>query len=121
KLGKRPTHPELLDWLAAQFIENGWSVKKLHRLIMNSAAYQRASQYPAAEKKNSEIAAKADPENNLLSRFTPRRIEAEVRRDSLLAVPAEWILEVGGPGGFLEVTHDVVPQPRLIMARMAPA
>jgi len=121
KLGKRPTHPELLDWLATNFIENGWSVKKLHRLIMNSAAFQRASQYPDAEKENAELAVKADPENNLLARFTPRRIEAEVLRDSLLAVSGELNLEMGGPGGFPEINEDLVAQPRLIMGTVAPA
>ncbi len=121
KLGKRPTHPELLDWLAANFVENGWSVKKLHRLLMNSAAYQRASQYPGAENSNAELAAKADPENKLLARFTPRRIEAEVLRDSLLAVSGELNFEMGGPGGFPELNEDLVAQPRLIMGTVAPA
>jgi Protein of unknown function (DUF1549)/Protein of unknown function (DUF1553)/Planctomycete cytochrome C len=121
KLGKRPTHPELLDWLASQFVENGWSVKKLHRLLMNSATYQRASQYPEAEKGNAKLAATADPENNLLARFTPRRIEAEVLRDSLLMVSGELNLEMGGPGGFPEINEDLVAQPRLIMGTVAPA
>jgi Protein of unknown function (DUF1549)/Protein of unknown function (DUF1553)/Planctomycete cytochrome C len=121
KLGKRPTHPELLDWLASHFVENGWSVKKLHRLLMNSAVYQRASQYPEAEKSAAELAAKADPENNLLARFTPRRIEAEVLRDSMLAVSGELNFEMGGPGGFPELNEDLVAQPRLIMGTVAPA
>ncbi len=152
KLGKRPTHPELLDWLALEFMDGetggrgdggmgrradgaidnpqsairnpqskDWSVKKLHRLIMNSATYQRASQYPEAEKRNAELAAKADPENKLLARFTPRRIEAEVLRDSLLAVSGELNLEIGGPGSFPEFNDDLVAQPRLIMGTVAPA
>ncbi len=121
KLGKRPTHPELLDWLAVNFVENGWSVKKLHRLLMNSAVYQRASQYSEAAKSDAEFAAKADPENKLLARFTPRRIEAEVLRDSLLAVSGELNPELGGPGGFPELNEDLVAQPRLIMGTVAPA
>jgi mono/diheme cytochrome c family protein len=121
KLGKRPTHPELLDWLAAYFVENGWSVKKLHRLLMNSAVYQRASQYPEAEKSAAELAAQVDPESNLLARFTPRRIEAEALRDGMLAVSGELNFEMGGPGGFPEINDDLVAQPRLIMGTVAPA
>ncbi len=121
KLGKRPTHPELLDWLAVKFVENGWSIKKLHRLLMSSAAYQRASQYPEAEKNRAEHAGKADPENRLLARFAPHRIEAEVLRDSLLMVSGELNWEMGGPGGFPEINADLVAQPRLIMGTVAPA
>src|SRR5207249_4105912 len=73
KMGKRPTHPELLDWLAGYFIEHGWSVKEMHRVMMLSDAYQRAAQPADAAK-----LAKADPENRLLSYFPPRRMEAEV-------------------------------------------
>jgi Protein of unknown function (DUF1549)/Protein of unknown function (DUF1553)/Planctomycete cytochrome C len=121
KLGKRPTHPELLDWLAAYFVENGWSMKNLHRLLMNSAVYQRASQYTEAEKSAADLAAKVDPENNLLARFAPRRIEAEALRDSMLAVSGELNFEMGGPGEFPELNEDLVAQPRLIMGTVAPA
>ena len=74
--GEKPTHPELLDWLAAKFVESGFSVKAMHRLILSSAAYQRASSAPAA----------ADPENRLLAHFPRRRLTAEEMRDSLLTV-----------------------------------
>jgi hypothetical protein len=77
--GERPTHPELLDWLAAQFVESGFSVKAMHRLILSSAAYQRASAAPSA----------ADPDNRLLGHFPRRRLTAEEMRDSLLAASGQ--------------------------------
>ena len=76
--GDLPTHPELLDYLAATFVEDGWSIKKLHRLIMTSSAYRMSS---AA----SEQATQIDPENKLLSHFSRRRLEAEAIYDALLA------------------------------------
>ena len=77
--GERPTHPELLDYLAARFIESGWSMKAMHRLIMLSATYQQSSSASAASLAK-------DPENRLLGRMNRRRLEAEAIRDSLLAV-----------------------------------
>ena len=77
--GSAPTHPELLDWLASRFIEGGWSIKSLHRLIMSSRAYQRSSG-------QSEACAAVDPGNELLWRFSRRRLDAEEIRDSLLVV-----------------------------------
>ena len=77
--GSAPTHPELLDWLASRFIEGGWSIKSLHRLIMSSQAYQRSSG-------QSEACAAVDPGNTLLWRFSRRRLDAEEIRDSLLLV-----------------------------------
>ena len=79
KQGKAPTHPELLDYLAERFIASGWSVKAMHRLIMNSRAYQLSS-----ERKAEAVA--RDPNNDLLSAFPRRRLDAESIRDSLLAV-----------------------------------
>src|SRR5206468_8556305 len=76
--GTRPTHPELLDWLAQELIRNGWRLKPMHELIMTSAAYVQSSQFDAAD-------AKLDPENIWLWRRTPQRLEAEVIRDSMLA------------------------------------
>jgi hypothetical protein len=119
KLGKRPSHPELLDWLARHFVESGWSVKAMHRFLMNSAAYQRTSQVPAGP--GAELVAKTDPENRLLARFPPRRMEAEEVRDSILAVSGELSLEVGGPGTFPELNAELVAQPRLVMGTAAPA
>ncbi len=88
--GARPTHPELLDWLAVKFIESGWSVKALHRLIVNSATYRQSSAF-------SENAAAVDADNQLLWRFTPRRLEAEAVRDAMLAVSGQLNPAVGGP------------------------
>jgi len=77
-LGERPSHPELLDWLACRFIESGWSIKAMHRLILNSATWQQSTAYQPA-------AAEADPDNRLLWRMNRRRLEAEALRDALLA------------------------------------
>ncbi|MGZ8920060.1 MAG: PSD1 and planctomycete cytochrome C domain-containing protein, partial [Limisphaerales bacterium] len=83
-LGEKPTHPELLDWLAAKFVEEGWSMKKLNRLLVTSAAYRRSSEQP-----NAEPGKLKDPENRLWWRWTPRRLEAEQIRDSMLAVSGQ--------------------------------
>ena len=91
KLGDRPSHPELLDWLARRFISDGWSVKKMHRLILTSSAYQMASRSDDAE---SGIA--QDPENRLLWRFPIRRLEAEEVRDAILAISGRLDLAIGG-------------------------
>jgi hypothetical protein len=88
-LGALPSHPALLDWLTRRFIEDGWSTKELHRLIMNSATYKQSSH-------TSPTAAGLDPDNRLLSRFSPRRLEAEEIRDSLLFVSG-WLNQT--PGG----------------------
>ena len=88
--GARPTHPELLDWLASKFISSGWSVKSLQRLIVNSAAYRQSSAVSAE-------AMKLDADNTLLWRFTPRRLEAEAVRDAMLAASGELNLRLGGP------------------------
>lgn len=88
-LGERPSHPELLDWLARRFIESGWSVKSIHRRIMLSDAYQRSTA-------RNEVAAESDPENRLLWRANRRRLEAEAIRDGLLAVADQLDFAVGG-------------------------
>ncbi|MEQ1860954.1 MAG: DUF1553 domain-containing protein [Chthoniobacteraceae bacterium] len=91
RMGGLPTHPELLDWLAAEFRESGGSLKRLHKLIVTSAAYRQASATnPAAEK--------IDAENSLLWRQNRRKIEAEAVRDSVLAVSGKLDLTMGGPG-----------------------
>ncbi len=81
-LGERPTHPELLDWLATHFVENGWSLKRLHRLILTSHAYRQSSV------RFDELDA-VDSDNLLLGRMSVRRLEAEVVRDALLAVSGQ--------------------------------
>jgi hypothetical protein len=84
-----PTHPELLDWLALRFMDEGWSVKRLHRLIMLSAAYQQGSAGSNAER---------DPENKWLARMTPRRLDFEAMRDSMLLATGELDPAMGGKG-----------------------
>lgn len=81
-LGDRPSHPELLDWLASEFIDSGWSLKWLHRLILSSRAYQQSS-------RRSEGLDRIDPDNQLLGRQSIRRLQAEVYRDSVLAVSGQ--------------------------------
>ena len=90
--GTAPTHPELLDWLAAQLIENHGSIKALHRLILTSATYRQRSDDEAPK------AARVDPQNRLLWRMNRRRLEGEVIRDSILAVSGRLNSEPGGPG-----------------------
>lgn len=90
--GARPTHPELLDWLASEFVEGkpAWSIKRMHKLIMLSSTYQQASHFD-------DQAAAIDSENSLLWRFKPRRLEGEIIRDSMLAVSGELNRKTGGP------------------------
>jgi hypothetical protein len=89
QLGSKPTHPELLDWLAAEFMCGGWSLKQLHRLIMTSRTYRQAS---TRDEKRDLI----DPDNLYLSRMNVRRLEAETLRDSLLAISGKLNPKIGG-------------------------
>ena len=91
-LSEPPTHPELLDWLATQFIEDGWSLKKLHRRILLSAAYQRASAIPRGQVTH-------DPDNRWFGRFNARRLEAEAIRDAMVFVTGRLDPSSGGPAG----------------------
>lgn len=90
-LGDRPSHPELLDWLARTFMEQGWSTKEMHRLIMTSATYRMASQHP-----EESTLVELDPENRLFWKFPLRRLEAEALRDAILAVSGRIDLSLGG-------------------------
>jgi mono/diheme cytochrome c family protein len=90
QLGERPSHPELLDWLASEFMANGWSIKNLHRLIMTSATYRQSSQRTP----DRDL---IDPDNRLLSRMNVLRLEAETLRDSFLAVSGKLNAKAGGP------------------------
>ena len=99
--GQHPTHPELLDCLACRLVEDGWSLKRMHRLIMTSAAYQRAA--AAVD----SAAAVVDPENNLLWRMNRRRLEAEAIRDSMLTVSGQLSSVRGGPGVYPQIPKDV--------------
>jgi len=97
KTGALPSHPELLDDLTVWFMDQGWSIKKLHRLIMLSATYQQTSNVVL-----SETQAKLDPDNRLLSYFNRRRLEAEVYRDALLAAGNDLDATQTGPSGDID-------------------
>jgi hypothetical protein len=90
KHGRAPSHPELLDWLAVEFMSQGWSFKKMHRLIVTSSAYRMDSMPDAAS-------LKVDPENKWVWRMNPRRMEAECVRDSILYLSGALDLTRGGP------------------------
>ncbi len=94
-LSEPPSHPQLLDWLATRFMEEEWSLKKLHRRIMLSATYQQGSTVPREQLER-------DPENRRLGRFSPRRLEAEAIRDAMLAATGKLDTSAGGPA-----THEL--------------
>jgi hypothetical protein len=100
-MGQPPTHPELLDWLAAQFIEDGWSLKKLHRLILDSNTYRMSKRWRA------DYGAK-DPDNQLLWRFPYIRLEVEAIRDSMLAVSGRLNPKMYGPSMYPEVSKEAL-------------
>ena len=102
KMGDPPTHPELLDWLAVEFMNRGWSIKELHRLLMTSEAYQMASSYEHAASRA------ADPDNQLLWQYRPQRLEAEVLRDSIMTVSGGIDLSVGGRPIFPYVPPEIL-------------
>jgi hypothetical protein len=89
-MGDEPTHPELLDWLASELASSGWSLKAMHRMIVSSAAYRRATAW-------NDSAGATDPENTLLWRRRPRRLEAESLRDAILAVSGALNPTMEGP------------------------
>jgi hypothetical protein len=91
--GSPPTHPELLDWLAVEFRERGWSMKKLHRLIVTSATYRQAS------RERADLRAK-DPQNRLLGRQHRLRLDAEIIRDAALSASGLLTETIGGPGVY---------------------
>jgi len=92
KLGDRPTHPELLDWMTRQFVDGGFKIKPIHRMIMLSATYRQCS-----NRAMPEIAKMKDPENKWLWKFPARRLEAEEVRDAMLACSGELKLDMFGP------------------------
>ena len=96
--GERPTHPELLDWLAHEFMESGWSIKAMHRKMMLSATYRQSGENAGWER---------DAENKLLSRFPRRRLEGEEVRDSILYLSGRLNLERGGPSVFPALPADL--------------
>jgi hypothetical protein len=102
KMGEPPTHPELLDWLAVRFMNGGWSLKRINKLMMMSEAYQMASSFESA----ANLA--GDFENRYLWRFRPQRLEAEIVRDAMLTVGGNINLEVGGEPIFPFIPKDVL-------------
>jgi hypothetical protein len=97
--GERPTHPELLDWLAGEFVANGWSIKQMHRLIMRSRSYRQSSHV-------TEKHLRLDPQNRLVSRMPLRRMDAESLRDSLLFVAGRLDTSAGGPPDPVSVDRE---------------
>ena len=116
--GSPPSHPELLDWLAVEFIRGGWSVKALHRLILNSSVWQQSSEMPMAAVGKTDEASdrvtEADADGRLLSRMPLRRMDAETLRDSLLFTAGALSEDFYGPADPLTVRSDglVTVQPR---------
>lgn len=103
-----PSHPELLDWLALRFVESGWSLKALHRIIVSSEAYQRASagQDPWPDDERARLR-RIDPDNRLLASFPLRRLDFEQLRDAQLAVTGELESRIGGsPSGLLDPSNQ---------------
>ncbi len=99
--GEAPTHRELLDWLAVKLVQDGWSLKKMHRLMLLSNLYQQATE-------NNPKGEKLDPQNHLLWRMNRIRLEGEPLRDSLLALSGRLNPEMGGPGVFPSVSSEVL-------------
>jgi mono/diheme cytochrome c family protein len=91
RTGTKPSHPDLLDWLAQEFVRSGWSIKHMHRLIVLSATYRQSTE-------SNPLATDKDVDARLLWRFPPRRLEAESLRDSMLAVSGQLNLKMGGRG-----------------------
>jgi hypothetical protein len=114
--GKKPTHPELLDWLASEFIEHGWSVKHMHRVIMTSDTYRRATM-----RQQPKSLCQPDPTGDLYAVFLPRRITAEELRDAMLAVSDELNRELGGIPIRPDMNLEAALQPRMIMGTFAPS
>ena len=101
-IGARPTHPELLDWLAHWFVHDAhWSLKKLHRLIMTSRTYRTTSTADPRQRER-------DPENKLLGRFPHRRLDVEAIRDSILATSGKLNPEMYGPAVYLPIPASVI-------------
>lgn len=114
--GKPPTHPELLDWLAATFVEEGWSLKRLHRHILLTAAYRRSSRHPQPPRLQ-----ELDPLATSYAVFLPRRLSAEELRDAQLAATGELNRQLGGIPNRPEIHPEIALQPRQVMGTFAAA
>jgi hypothetical protein len=104
KMGEAPTHPQLLDWLAVELMNRGWSIKQMHRLIMTSEAYQMASAFEDA------VDREKDPQNQYLWRFRAQRLDAEIVRDSILAASGSVNLTIGGPPVFPPIPKELLTE-----------
>jgi len=103
RMGARPTHPELLDYLANQFVEGGWRMKPVHRMILLSSAYRQSGESPGEAP-----ALEKDADDALLWKFPRRRLEAEEIRDSMLAISGRLRSEVGGPSVLIPIDKDLM-------------
>jgi hypothetical protein len=118
KMGVAPSHPELLDWLATEFVRQGWSIKQLHRLIMNSETYRMGSSFYRAGN------AEKDPDNTFLWRYPVRRLEGEIIRDVILSASGQINLEAGGTPFFPSLpqrVRDGYRQGKWILTKEEPA
>jgi hypothetical protein len=118
KMGAAPSHPELLDWLATEFVRRGWSIKQMHRLIMNSETYKAGSTFYHAAN------AEKDPENVFLWRYPVRRLDGEIIRDLILSASGQINLEAGGTPFFPSIPQSVrdgYRQGKWIMTKEEPA
>ena len=109
RMGSRPSHPELLDYLANEFVAGGFSVKQIHRLILNSSTYQQSSAEPADAALKAAVEEK-DSDNKLLWRFNRQRLEAEEIRDAILAVSGQLNPKAGGPSVMVPIDKGLVNQ-----------
>ena len=107
RMGARPTHPELLDYLANEFVSGGFSIKRIHRLILDSQTYQQASQ-PPGDPALKALALEKDPENKLLWRFARQRLAAEQLRDAMLSVSGTLNPRQGGPSVMIPLDQGLV-------------
>ena len=114
--GKKPTHPRLLNWLAARFIQDGWSIKTSHRVMMNSNVYRRSTRHARVD-----LLAERDPLGTSYAVFQPRRLAAEELRDAMLATTGELNREVGGIPARPEMDLEAALQPRQVMGTFAEA
>jgi hypothetical protein len=103
RMGGRPSHPKLLDWLATSFVEGGWRLKPLHRMIVLSSAYRQNSVHP-----NEKQYAEKDPENAWLWKHSRHRLDAEQLRDSMLSIAGAINLKAGGPSVIVPVDQELV-------------
>ncbi len=105
RLGDHPSHPELLDWLAIDFVRNGWRLKPLHRLIVTSSSYRQSAK---RQPRDLAAAERVDPENRLLWKRTVQRLDAQEIRDAMLATSDELEVRMGGPSGLSKETRRTI-------------